>query len=209
LLALLFCSGCAVISKQYYYVPSVPHQTFKSRLKYSDFKMIYSKVRVSGKAGDSVGSVTVSNGVGQPLLMGPFLPVIPVGGFFQKSRSQFMLELTVNCNDGYFMPLAIDSNDYKRVRDSLNALKISTKHLLQGGQCYMIVNDTLRVPLHTGEFFMNHNNSHSYWMDASIRFRKVKTMRLVTGNALLDNTLKDVTFKRKSRIKFELIGPGY
>lgn len=208
-LVLLVCSGCAVISKQYYYEPSVPHQTYKGRFSHSDFKMIYNKFSVPGKAGDSIGSVVISDGIGQPLMMGPFLPVIPVGGFFQKSRKQFILELTVNCNDGYFMPLAIDSNDYKRVRDSLNALRISTKRPLQSNQCYMIVNDTLKIPFQVGEFFMNDTKSHSYWMDANIRFRKVKTMRLVTGNALLDSTLKSVTFKRKSRIKFELIGPGY
>jgi len=208
-LALLVCSGCAMISKQYYYEPSVPHQTYKGRFSHADFKMIYNRFRVSGRTGDSVGSIVISDGIGQPLMMGPFLPVIPVGGFFRKSRNQFILELTVNCNDGHFMPLAIDSNDYKRVRDSLNARKISTKGALRGSQCYMIVNDTLKVPLHAYEFFMGYPNSHSYWMDADIPFRKVKTMRLVTGNALLDSTLKGVTFKRKSRIKFELIGPGY
>jgi hypothetical protein len=208
-LALLVCSGCAMISKQYYYEPSVPHQTYKGRFSHSDFKMIYNKVRISGKAGDSIGSITVSNGIGRPLLMGPLLPVIPVGGFFQKRASQFILEMTVNCNDGYFMPLAIDSNEYKRVRDSLNALKIGTKGALPGSQCYMIVNDTLKVPLQVGEFFMGSTKSHSYWMTSDIRFRKVKTMKLVTGNTLLDSTLKNVTFKRKSRIKFELIGPGY
>ena len=120
-----------------------------------------------------------------------------------------MLELTVNCNDGYFMPLAIDSNNYKRIRDSLNALKIGTKRILNDNQCYMIVNDTLKVPLHTDEFFMGYTKSHSYWMTSDIRFRKVKTMKLVTGNILLDSTLTNVTFKRRSRIKFDLIGPGY
>jgi len=199
-----------MISKQYYYVPSIPHQTSKGRFSHSDFKMIYNKFRVSGKAGDSIGSVTISNGIGHPLMMGPVVfPVIPVGGFFQKSDSRFILEMTVNCNDGYFMPLTIDSVDYKRIRDSLALRKIATKRLLNSDQCYMIVNDTLKVPLKTSEFFMGYAKSHSYWMDANIRFRKVKTMRLVTGNPLLDSTLKGVTFKRKSRIKFELIGPGY
>jgi hypothetical protein len=209
-LVLLVCSGCAMISKQYYYVPSVPHQTFKDRFSHSDFKMIYNKFRVSGKAGDSIGSVTVSNGIGHPLMMGPLIfPVIPVGGFFQKSDSRFLLDFSVNCNAGYFMRLAIDSNNYKRVQDSLTLRKVATKRLLNTGQCYIIINDTLKVPLKTSEFFMGHTNGHSYWMTADIRFRKVKTMRLVTGNALLDSTLKNVTFKRKSRIKFDLVGPGY
>jgi len=73
----------------------------------------------------------------------------------------------------------------------------------------MIVNDTLKVPLKVGEFFMGHTKSHSYWMTADIRFRKVKSLKLITGNTLLDSTLKHVTFKRTSRIKFDLVGPGY
>ncbi|MFI5162709.1 MAG: hypothetical protein ACHQHN_15625 [Sphingobacteriales bacterium] len=214
LLAIIFIAivlqGCSMIAKQYYYVPSAPHQAYKTRFSHSDFKMIYNKVRVSGKAGDSIGSIDVSNGIGHPLMMGPLVfPVIPVGGFFQKIDSKFILELTVNCNEGYFMPMAIDSTHYKSIRDSLRIRKISTKGELSDDQCYMIVNDTLKVPLKPSEFFMGYKNLHSYWMTADIRFRKVKTMRLVTGNALLDSNLKNVTFKRKSRIKFDFIGPGY
>jgi hypothetical protein len=209
-LVLLLCSGCAMISKQYYYVPSVPHQVSRTRFAQSDFKMIYNKFKVSGKAGDSIGSVTVSNGVGHPLMMGPLIfPVIPVGGFFEKSDGKFLLEFSVKTNDGYFMQLAIDSAHYKSIRDSLILRKIATKRLLNSDQCYMIVNDTLNVPLKTSEFFMGRTNGHGYWMTADIKFRKVKTMRLVTGNALLDSALKNVTFKRRSRIKFDLIGPGY
>jgi len=199
-----------MISKQYYYVPSVPHQTYKTRFAHSDFKMIFNKIRVSGKGGDSIGSIAVSNGIGHPLMMGPIIfPVIPVGGFFEKIDSKFILELTVNSNEGYFMPMAIDSIDYKSIRDSLRIRKFSTRRELNGSQCYMIVSDTSKVPLKTSEFFMGYKNLHSYWMTSDIKFRKVKTMRLVTGNALLDSTLKNVTFKRKSRIKFDLIGPGY
>jgi hypothetical protein len=78
-----------MISKQYYYVPSVPHQAYKTRFAHADFKMIYNKIRVSGKTGDSIGSITVSNGIGHPLMMGPLVfPVIPVGGFFEKNRQQ-------------------------------------------------------------------------------------------------------------------------
>jgi hypothetical protein len=209
-IAVIALSGCAMITKQYYYVPSVPHQTLKHRFARSDFKMVYNKFRLSGKTGDSIGSVTVSNGIGHPLMMGPLIfPFIPVGGFFQKIDSRFLLELTVNCKEGYFMSIAIDSNDYKRIQDSLYVKKLATRHELNGSQCYIIVNDTLKVPLQTSEFFMRHTNSHSYWMTSDIKFRSVKTMRLVTGNALLDSTLKQVTFKRRSRIKFDLVGPGY
>ncbi|GAA3980184.1 hypothetical protein [Mucilaginibacter dorajii] len=209
LIALLACSGCGIISKQYYYVPSVAHQTIKGYFSHTDFKMISNRFSVSNKVGDSVGSIAVSNGIGHPLLMGLLLPVMPVGGFFQKSSSQFVMEVTVNSNEGYFMPLAIDSNDYKSVRDSLHISKVSTKRPLQSNQCYMIVNDTLKVPLKVGEFFMGHTGAHSYWMTADIRFRKVKSLKLITGNTLLDSTLNHVTFKRRSRIKFDLVGPGY
>lgn len=143
-------------------------------------------------------------------MMGPLIfPVIPVGGFFEKSDGRFLLEFSVNCNEGYFMPLTIDSTHYKKIRDSLILRKIATKRLLNSDQCYMIVNDTLKVPLKTSEFFMGQTNGHSYWMTADMRFRKIKIMKLITGNTLLDSTLKNVTFKRKSRIKFDLIGPGY
>jgi hypothetical protein len=209
LIALLACSGCGIISKQYYYAPSVNHQTMKGRFIHSDFKMTYSRFRLSNNAGDSIGSITTSNGIGHPLLMGPLLPVVPVGGFFQKSDSRFVIEMTVNSNEGYFMPLAIDSNDYKRLSDSLSTLRTGTKRPLQNSQCYMLVNDTLKVPLKVGEFFMGNARLHSYWMTADIRFRRVKSLKLVTGNTLLDSTLKHVIFTRKSRIKFDLVGPGY
>lgn len=206
------CSGCSVISKQYYYVPDVPHQIIKKRPGHSDFKYIYSKIKVPGKAGDSIGSITASNGFGHPLLMGPlFFPVIPVGGIFQKSASRFIMELDVTGNDGYFMAMAIDSNAYKRKRDSLNALKIGTRaELTTGGGCYLLVNGTLKVPLRVNEYFMGNTKGHSYWIESKIKFRKIKTMRLVTGNALLDSTLNKITFARKSRIKYDLAGPvGY
>lgn len=209
LIALLACSGCGIISRQYYYVPSVTHQTIKGRFNHRDFKMIYSKFRLSNIAGDSIGSITTSNGIGHPLLMGPLLPILPVGGFFRKSDSRFVMEVAVNNIEGYFMPLAIDSNDYKKVSDSLRRLKTGTKRPLQNSGCYMLVNDTLKVPLKTGEFFMGHTSSHNYWMTADIRFSKVKSFKLVTGNALLDSTLKRAIFKRRSRIKFDLVGPGY
>jgi hypothetical protein len=207
---LLVSSGCAMISKQYYYVPSVPHQTVKTRFGHSDFKMIYNKIRVSGQAGDSIASITVSNGIGHPLMMGPIVfPVIPVGGFFQKADSKFIFELSVNCSQADFMSMAIDSNDYKRILDSLRIKKIATKLELPGSACYMIVNDTLKIPLKTSEFMIGNTTGHSYWMTSAVPFRKIKTLKLVTGNPMLDNTLKNVTFNRRSRIKFDLIGPGY
>ena len=108
------------------------------------------------------------------------------------------------------MPMAIDSNNYKRKRDSLNALKIGTRAELTNSGCYLLVNDTLKVPLRVNEYFRGNTKGHSYWITSDIKFRKVKTMKLVTGNAILDATLSKITFKRKSRIKFDLAGPmGY
>ncbi len=210
LLALVWLSGCAIISKQYYYEPSVTHQTIKHRYSHTDAKMIYYKVSIPGKAGDTIGSINTSNGFGHPLLMGPlFFPVIPVGGFFQKISERFIMEFNINTNSTYFMPLAIDSNDYKKKRDSLVALKLATMEFLKTNRCYMIVNDTGKVRLKVQEFFMRSGSVHSYQLSSDMRFGKIKTLRLVTGNGMLDSTLNNITFKRNSRIKFDLIGPGY
>lgn len=209
LLTIVLLSGCAMISKQYYYEPSGPHQKIKGHYSHSDFKMIYNKIAIKGRSGDSIGSVIISNGVGHPLLMGPVVPVIPVGGFFQKSRGGFSMDMDVHCINGYFMALAIDSNNYKKKRDSLNVLKQYTAGYLNTRQCYMIVNDTLKVPLKAKEYFMDSSTVHSYMFESDIRFRKVKTLRLFTGNSVLDSNLKNITFKRKSRIKFDLMMLGY
>jgi len=209
LLLLVASSGCAVISKQYYYVPSVPHKATKTRNGYSDYKIVYSSVKVTNKTGDSIGTITTNHGFGHPLLIGPFLPVIPVGGLFNKRTSRFLMELNVKCSKEYFMSMAIDSNDYKKVRDSLNALKVRKVAPLKSSNCYIIVNDTQKVPLYTEAFFFDNNSTgYEYRLTADIKFRKIKTMKLVTGNALLDSTLKNITFKRKGKIVFNLLGPG-
>jgi hypothetical protein len=210
LLIVVGLSGCAVVSKRYYYTSPAVHLNTKKPYRYADYNLVHNTVRISDKSGDSIGSITTSNGFGHPLLMGPLIfPVIPVGGFFNKNTSRFQMDVNVLSSTGYFMSLAIDSNDYKRVRDSLNTLKVGTAASLNGSSCYMIINDTLKVPLHTREFFMGNHAGHAYRLTADVKFRKVKTMKLVTGNALLDSTLKNITFKRKSRIVFDLIGPGY
>jgi hypothetical protein len=177
-------SGCASITKQYYYEPSVAHRQVKSRMRHTDYKMVYSKVLMTAGAGDTIGSLTTANGTGQPLLMGPLLPVIPVGGFFQKNRGTFEMEMTVSCSRGHLLPLD------------------STK-------CYMIVNDTAKVPLRVSEQVTGDTALHSYNFYCNARFSKIKTMRLVTGNDLLDGTLKNIAFNRRSRIKFDLLGLGY
>ena len=207
---MIWLSGCAIISKQYYYEPSVAHQTIKRRYSHSDAKMIYYKVPIPGKSGDTIGSINTSNGVGHPLLMGPLLfPVIPVGGIFQKTTESFMMEITLNCSSNYFLPLAIDSNDYKKKRDSLYALKFASEVQLSTRQCYLIANDTTRIPVQVQEFFMQSSTIHSYRLTANTRFQKIKSLKLYTGNTLLDSTLSNITFKRNSRIKFDFIGPGY
>lgn len=70
----------------------------------------------------------------------------------------------------------------------------------------MIVNDSLKVPLSVEEFFMGSNIAHHYIMRSDMRFGKIKTMRLVTGNPVLDSTFTNITFKRKSRLTFNLLG---
>jgi|SRR6185437_6416287 len=184
LFTVVWLSGCASITKQYYYEPSVGHQQVKSRMQYTDYKMVYSKVFITAKSGDTIGSLTTANGTGQPLLMGPLLPVIPVGGIFQKSRGAFEMEMTVNCSRGRLLPL-----------DSAG--------------CYMIVNDAEKVPLRVSESVTGYSALHHYSFYCNARFSNIKTMRLVTGNDLLDGTLKNIVFNRRSRVKFDLVGPGY
>jgi len=184
LFAVVWLSGCASITKQYYYEPSVAHRQVKSRMQYTDYRMVYSKVLITAKSGDTVGSLTTANGTGQPLLMGPLLPVVPVGGIFQKSRGAFQMEMTVNCRYGRLLPL-------------------------DPARCYMIVNDTAKVPLRVSESVIGDTARRTYSFYCNARFSNIKTMRLVTGNDLLDGTLKNIAFNRRSRIKFDLIGPGY
>jgi hypothetical protein len=204
-LILLGFSGCSVVSKQYYYVPSVKHQSVSDR--HSDFKMKYSRFKVTDKAGDSIATISTNNGVGMPLLIGPVIfPVIPIGGVFHKVTGKFEMDIDIHSKQDYFTLLAIDSSDHKRISDSLRRMKIGKKVLLKSKYCYMIVNDSLKVPLTVEEFFMGSKAGHSYIMRSDMRFGKIKTMRLVTGNAMLDSTFTNITFKRKSRITFNLLG---
>jgi hypothetical protein len=202
-------SGCSLVSKQYYYVPNAPHHTIKDKDGY--FKMVRSQIEISDTSGNNIGTVTTSNGIGAPLFAGPpYLPVVPVGlvDMFYKRDHQFILDINVECNNGHFMALAIDSNDYKKVRDSLNTLRVATAVRLNTNECYMIVNGLKKIPLHTEEFFMGSPLRHNYRMVADIRFKKVNTMQLVTGNAILDNALKNTTFKRRHRITYCVMGPS-
>ncbi len=145
-LILLGLSGCSVINKQYYYVPSVKHQSVSDR--HSEFKMKYSRFKVSDKAGDSIASISTNNGVGQPLLIGPVIfPVIPIGGFFYKVTGKSEMDIAVNSTQANFTLLALDSSGHKRVSDSLRAMKIAKKAPLKSKSCYMIVNDSLKVSL--------------------------------------------------------------
>ena len=155
------------------------------------------------------GTIGTSNGLGLPLLGGPlFLAVFPVGlvNIFYKGNVQFEMDLLETPRDGYFMPLAIDSDSYKTTRDSLKALRIATVRPLNTTGCYMIVNGTKKVPLHVTEYFMGSATSHSYRLQAAIRFAQVRTVTIVTGNPMLDRVLKNITFKRKSRIIFDELG---
>ncbi|MDB5135523.1 MAG: hypothetical protein JWP37_2126 [Mucilaginibacter sp.] len=200
-------SGCSLVSKQYYYVPNASHHTIKDKDGY--FKMVRSQIEISDTSGKNIGTVITSNGIGVPLLAGPpYLPVVPVGlvDIFYKRDHQFILDINIKCNTGHFMTLAIDSNDYKKVRDSLNTLRIATAARLNTNECYMIINGSKRIPLKAQEYFMGSTRGHSYRMYGDIRFSKVRTLTLVTGNPLLDNALKNINFKRKKRITYCVMG---
>jgi len=207
-LALLGLSACSVINKQYYYEPSIAHQSVSDRHSY--FKMTNIRFKVLNKAGDSIATVSTNNGIGQPLLIGPVIfPVIPIGVFFHKRATKFEMTVNINSSQAYFMPLAIDSIGHQHIRDSLksaNISKIIPLKTLKTKDCYIIVNDSLKVPLCVYESFIGSNVNHQYVMRSDIRFRKIKTMRLVTGNALLDSTFRNMIFKRRQRITFNLLG---
>jgi len=207
LLLAIACSGCSVVSKQWYYVPSVAHQTIKTRDTY--FKVVRQEFDVTDSTGKPIGTISTSNGMGLPLLGGPlFLAVFPVGlvNIFYKGNVQFEMDLLETPRDGYFMPLAIDSDSYKTTRDSLKALRIMAVWPLKTTACYMIVNGTKKVPLHVSEYFLGFATSHSYRLRAVIRFGQVRTVTIITGNPMLDRMLKNITFKRKSRIIFDELG---
>ncbi len=196
-----------MVSKQWYYVPSAAHQTIKTRDIY--FKVVRQQFDIADSSGKPIGTIGTSNGQGLPLLGGPlFLAVFPVGlvNIFYKGNVQFEMDLLETPRDGYFMSLAIDSDSYKTIVDSLKALRIMTVRPLKTNACYMIVNGTKKVPLHVSEYFLGFTTSHSYRLRASIRFGQVRTVTIVTGNPMLDRVLKNITFKRKSRIIFDELG---
>jgi len=104
------------------------------------------------------------------------------------------------------MTLAIDSNGYKKLNDSLSALKVAKPVSLPTAKCYMIVNGSTKVPLLVKEFFMHQTDYHNYQMYAPIGFEKVRTATIVTGNPLLDRSLKNLIFKRKKRFTHSIYG---
>jgi hypothetical protein len=206
-LILTCCSGCSVVSKQYYYVPTAAHETTKEIV--GGTKMIYNKVELTDSAGKHIGSMSTSNGIGIPLLMGPpYVPVVPVGVVwaFSKKLRQFQMDVTIRPDEGYFMTLAVDSNSYKILRDSLTAKKVGTGAYLHTTGCYLIVNGSTKVPLRVRENFMQQTNAHDYRFSAPIGFGRVLTLSIVTGNPLLDARLKNLVFKRKKRLTYFLLG---
>ncbi len=147
------CTSCSLVSKQYYYVPASAHTTIKDRAGY--FKMLRSQVDISDSLGKSIGSVVTSNGIGVTLLAGPpYVPVFPVGlvSVFYKGETQFVMDIDVRVSGGYLMPLATDSNIYKKTSDSLTALGRFTAAHVNTNNCYMIVNGKKKIPLQIKEF---------------------------------------------------------
>jgi len=171
--------------------------------------MIYSKLDIPDSSGNNIGSITTSNGIGSPQFFGPpYLPVVPIGiiSVFSKKLRQFEIDITVNPRDGYFIALAVDPDDYKRIRDSLAAKNEETGAYLHTTGCYMILNGSTKVPLRVREYFMGQTNSHSYRLYAPVGFGKVRTLSIVTGNPLLDRRLKNVVFTRKKRLTYFVVG---
>jgi len=67
-------------------------------------------------------------------------------------------------------------------------------------------NTAKKVPLRVSEYFMGSTKSHSYRMSAAIRFGRVRMVTIVTGNPALDRALKNIIFKRSSRLTYAVLG---
>lgn len=198
--------GCSVVNRQYYYTTTAPHTFENGDPRY--YRITYNKFNVNGPLGAPAGSVTTSNGFGRPLFTGPlYVPFIPVGlvTLFVRNETRFILDVRVESNDGYFGALNLDSTAYKAISDSINALHNTASVRLNTVNCYLLVNGSKKIPLQVREDFSGDRKVCGYHMFADVGFSKVRAFKIVTGNALLDSTLKDVTFRRNSRITYNLI----
>ncbi|OOQ61417.1 hypothetical protein BC343_20835 [Mucilaginibacter pedocola] len=200
-------SACSVVSKQYYYEPSAAHVAVADKAKGA--QTIQNEIGLTDSTGSKIGSVITANGIGVPLWMGPpFVPVVPIGvmNLFSKKNREFEIDITVKPGTGYFTRLAIDSVQYHRLADSLAAIRVMTAATLQHTQCYIIINGSTKVPVQVKEFFMGDGNVYRYRFHASVTFKKVRQLNIVTGNPLLDKQLKNVIYNRKQRLHYLIIG---
>jgi len=144
---------------------------------------MHTEFEISDTTGRYIGTMTTSNGIGVPLLIGPpYLPVAPVGlvTIFSKRATDLQMDISIRCND--------------------TAVRLDTN------ACYIIVNGSKQKQLHVKEFLRGSTSMHSYQLYAPIRFAKVRTLSIITGNPILDHTLKNMTFRRKKRLMHCIIG---
>src|ERR1700754_1514390 len=105
---------------------------------------------------------------------------------FYKRIHYFVMDLNIRCSsDSNFKNLAIDTNN-----------------------CYIIVNDSKKMPARTHDLFMGRPGEHNYRLSVPIRFAKVHSLTITTGNIFLDNELKNITFHRRKRLTHSILGPG-
>jgi hypothetical protein len=95
------------------------------------------------------------------------------------------MDLKISCSDSNGKNLAIDTNN-----------------------CYLIINGSKKIPVKTHDLFMGRPGEHNYRLSVPIRFAKVHSLTITTGNPLIDQSLKNVIFHRRKRLNHSIIGPG-
>jgi hypothetical protein len=201
LLLITFFTSCSTISKEYYYLPE-NHQ-YKASNKERGLNTLSCEITLTDSSGKNIGTFSTSHGLGKSLFAGPlYLPVIPVF-FIPSGDSDFLMDINIHCDSSNFIPTAIDIVSHNRIQDSLNARHTFTGEMLDTKECYLLINDSIKVPLLVHEYFLGQTTKyHSYRLFANFPFKKIKTFRLITGNPLLDSNIQNIVFKRKKRIAF-------
>jgi hypothetical protein len=150
--------------------------------------MIHSQFAITDTSGKPVATMNTSNGVGIPILAGPpYIPVLPVAiiSIFYKRIHYFVMDLNIRSSDSNRKNLAIDTDN-----------------------CYIIVNGAKKIPVKTHDIFMGRPGEHNYRLSLPIRFAKVHSLTITTGNPLLDQALKNITFYRRKRLTHSILGPS-
>ncbi|HEY4289576.1 MAG TPA: hypothetical protein VGN00_20890 [Puia sp.] len=186
LLLITSFTSCSIVSKQYYYLPDPPRPIVKDHSSY--IKMILPQFTITDTSGKTLANLATSNGIGIPLFAGPpYIPVLPVAivSVFYKQIHYFVMDLRITGSDANLAKLAIDTNN-----------------------CYMLVDGTKKILLKAHQLLMDRPGEYDYRLSVPIRYAKIRSLTISTGNPLLDRSLNNVIFHRKKRLTHSIIGPS-